>query len=235
MLHVLNPIPADSIRLIVFDLDGTLIDSQKDLANSINAMLTQLHRQPLPDEIIGSYVGDGVSMLVRRALGDPVDEHLVEDGLSRFLAYYREHKLDHTYVYSGVFESLDALRFRADGSPRSTAVLTNKPIGPSRAICDALGLSPHFFQIYGGNSFATKKPDPEGLNALIAEAGVAPRETLMIGDSDNDVLTARRAGAWIIGCRFGLSSHTLENIPSDCLVDTAAEWATAFHLASTQK
>jgi phosphoglycolate phosphatase len=115
------------------------------------------------------------------------------------------------------------------------AVLTNKPIGPSRAICEALGLSPHFFQIYGGNSFATKKPDPEGLNTLIAETGVAPQETLMIGDSDVDILTARRAGAWVIGCRFGLSSHTLENIPADCLVDAASEWATALNLANTPK
>jgi phosphoglycolate phosphatase len=235
MLRVLNPIPAESIRLIVFDLDGTLIDSRKDLANSINAMLTQMERQPLPEEIIATYVGDGVGMLVRRALGDPADEHLVEDGVSRFLAYYREHKLDHAYVYSGAFDSLDAMRSMPDGSPRSMAVLTNKPIGPSLAICEALGLSPYFFRIYGGNSFGTKKPDPEGLNALIREANVAPREVLMVGDSDVDILTARRAGAWVIGCRFGLSSHTVENIPSDCLVDEASEWAIALNLASRQK
>ncbi len=234
MLHILNPIPAESIRLIVFDLDGTLIDSRKDLADSINAMLIQLKRQPLPEEIIAAYIGDGAGMLVRRALGDPDDEHLVEDGLNRFLAYYREHKLDHTYVYPGVFESLDAMRSMPDGSPRSMAVLTNKPIVPSLAICDALGLSPYFFQIYGGNSFATKKPDPEGLNKLILEAGVASHETLMVGDSDVDILTARRAGAWVIGCRFGLSSHTLENIPSDCLVDTASEWARLLNLAGAQ-
>ncbi len=235
MLHVLNPIPAESVRLIVFDLDGTLINSQKDLANSINAMLTQLNRQPLPEEIIAAYIGDGAGMLVRRALGDPEDEHLVEDGLNRFLAYYREHKLDHTYVYPGVFESLEAMRSMPDDSPRSMAVLTNKPIGPSRAICDALDLSPWFFQIYGGNSFATKKPDPEGLDTLIREANVSPRATLMIGDSDVDVLTARRAGAWVIGCKFGLSSHTLENIPSDCLVDSPSEWATALNLANARK
>jgi len=235
MLHVLNPIPADSIRLVVFDLDGTLIDSQKDLANSINAMLTELHRQPLPEEIIAAYVGDGAGMLVRRALGDPSDEQLVLRGLDLFLGHYREHKLDHTYVYPGVFDSLESLRTTPDGASRKMAVLTNKPINPSRAICDALGLSPYFFQIYGGNSFATKKPDPEGLSTLMAEAGVSPRETLMIGDSDNDILTARRAGAWSLGCRFGLSSHTLENIAADCLVDSASEWATALRLAGTMK
>jgi len=235
MLHVRNPIPAESIRLVVFDLDGTLIDSQKDLANSINAMLTQLHRQPLPEELIAAYVGDGAGMLVRRALGDPIDEHVVERGLDLFLTYYREHKLDHTYVYPGVFESLETLRAMSDGMSRQMAVLTNKPINPSRAICDALNLSPWFFQIYGGNSFPTKKPDPEGLNTLIAEAGVAPHQTLMIGDSDNDILTARRAGAWSLGCKFGLSSHTLDNIAADCLVDSAAEWALALRPAGTLK
>ncbi len=235
MLHVLNPLPAESLRLIVFDLDGTLINSQKDLANSINAMLVQLNRQPLPEEIIATYIGDGAGMLVRRALGDPEDEDLVEDALQRFLAYYREHKLDHTYVYPGAKESLEALRMMPDGSPRKLAVLTNKPMGPSQAICDALGLSPYFFRIYGGNSFTTKKPDPQGLNTLIREAEVRPEETLMIGDSDVDILTARRAGAWIVGCRFGLSSHTVESIPSDCLVDAPSEWTTALHFASTKK
>jgi phosphoglycolate phosphatase len=227
MLHVSNPIPAEQIRLIVFDLDGTLIDSQKDLTNSINAMLAEFGREPLPEEIIATYIGDGAGMLVRRALGDPEDEPLVENALQHFLAHYREHKLDYTYVYPGVFESLESMRATADGVARKMAVLTNKPVGPSVAICDALGLSPYMFRIYGGNSFASKKPDPEGLNTLIHEAGVAPRETVMIGDSSVDILTARRAGAWVVGCRFGLSSHTVESIPSDCLVDAPSEWADA--------
>ncbi|MFT4111255.1 HAD-IA family hydrolase [Silvibacterium sp.] len=227
MLEIRNVLPADEIRLIVFDLDGTLIDSKKDLATSVNAMLTQLGRQALPEEIIATYIGDGAGMLVRRALGDPDGEALVEDGLRRFLDYYREHKLDHTYVYDGVFSALEALKTMPDGTPRRMAVLTNKPVNPAIAICEALGLSPYFFQIYGGNSFTTKKPDPEGLRTLIAEAGVKPEETLMVGDSDVDILTARRSGAWAMGCRFGLSSHTLESIPSDCLVDAAEEWAEA--------
>jgi phosphoglycolate phosphatase len=231
MANTPQPIPADKIRLIVFDLDGTLIDSRKDLANSINAMLTEFGRQPLPEEIIAEYIGDGAGMLVRRALGDPADEPLVDRALTSFLNHYREHKLDFTYVYDGVFKALDIVRNASDGSPRKMAVLTNKPIGPSLAICEALKLSPYFFQIYGGNSFSTKKPDPEGLTTLIREAEVLPEETLMVGDSDVDILTARRAKTWVIGCRYGLSSHTVESIPSDYLADSPLDWISALDAA----
>jgi phosphoglycolate phosphatase len=231
MVQILQPIPSHNIRLIVFDLDGTLIDSRKDLANSINAMLVEFDRQPLPEEIIAEYIGDGAGMLVRRALGDPADEPFVERALTSFLNYYREHKLDYTYVYGGVFEALDALRIAPDSTPRKMAVLSNKPVGPSQAICDALKLSTHFFRIYGGNSFSTKKPDPEGLTTLIREAGVLPDETVMIGDSDVDILTARRAKTWAIGCRYGLSSHTVESIPSDCLADSPLDWISALDAA----
>jgi phosphoglycolate phosphatase len=241
MVHSCNPIPASAIKLIVFDLDGTLIDSRKDLATAVNAMLAEVNQPALPENVIAEYVGDGAGMLVRRALGDPEDEAVVEDGLSRFLASYRKHMLDHTYVYDGVFAALDALRAihpsaqgprvgepgGPDGAKRKFAVLTNKPVNPSRRICEALKLSGYFFQIYGGNSFATKKPDAEGLRALMREAGAVPEETLMIGDSVVDVLTARNAGAYVIGCRFGLSSHTLETVTCDCMVDAAWEWPMA--------
>jgi len=223
-------IPADRIRLIVFDLDGTLIDSRKDLANSINEMLTEFNRQPLPEEIIAEYIGDGAGMLVRRALGDPDDEKLVESALASFLNHYRVHKLDYTYVYDGVFEALDAFK-----GGRQMAVLTNKPVRPAEAICEALGLSPYFFRIYGGNSFPTKKPDPEGLTTLIREAAVLPEETVMIGDSDVDILTARRAKTWAIGCRYGLSSHTVESIPSDYLADFPKDWISALDAAKMNK
>src|SRR5271167_3393890 len=155
MAYTSHLIPVEAVRLLVFDLDGTLIDSRQDLVNSVNAMLVHLNRPELPEDVIASYIGDGAGMLVRRALGDPDDEGFVEEALGYFLDYYREHKLDYTHVYPGVMESLDAVRLGADGRPRKMAVLTNKPVGASKAICEALGLGPFFFQIYGGNSFST--------------------------------------------------------------------------------
>jgi phosphoglycolate phosphatase len=190
-------------------------------------MLHHFGRPPLPQAVISTYIGDGAARLVGRSLGEPEDPALLDSALSYFLDYYREHKLDHTYVYPGVFAALDSLRFEPGGAPRAMACLTNKPIGPSLAICEALGLSPYFFRTYGGNSFITKKPDPEGLVALMREAGVTAQETLMIGDSDVDILTARNAGTWSMGCSYGLSPHTLEIVPPDCLVESPADWPLA--------
>ena len=164
-------------------------------------------------------------MLVRRALGDPEHEEIVTDAVAFFLSYYRIHKLDHTYVYEGALEAMAAI---ARALPQaSLAILTNKPIRPSEEICAALRLTPHCFRIYGGNSFETKKPDPLGLETLMREAVATPEQTLMIGDSDVDVLTARNAGASVIGCRFGLAPHSLADAPPDCLVDTPSEWLEA--------
>jgi phosphoglycolate phosphatase len=227
MFRIFRPIPAGALRLLVFDLDGTLIDSGADLCASINAMLHHFGRPPLPQAVISTYIGDGAARLVSRSLGDPDDDAFLDSALAYFLDYYREHKLDQTYVYPGVFASLDSLQFEPAGAQRSMAVLTNKPIGPSQVICDALGLSHYFFRIYGGNSFVSKKPDPEGLLALIREAGVTAQETLMIGDSDVDILTARNAGTWSMGCSYGLSPHTLETVPPDCLVESPADWPLA--------
>ncbi len=226
MIERLRPLPpAASLRLIAFDLDGTLIDSRADLVAAVNATLAHLGRHPLPDAVIASYIGDGVHMLVRRALGDPEHEEIVTTAVTFFLSYYRVHKLDHTYVYKGALEAMAAI---ARSLPKARlAILTNKPIRPSEEICTALQLTPHCFRIYGGNSFETKKPDPLGLETLMREAAASPEQTLMIGDSDVDVLTARNAGAGIIGCRFGLAPHSLADAPPDCLVDAPFEWLEA--------
>jgi phosphoglycolate phosphatase len=225
MIHKNRPIPGHTAKLLIFDLDGTLVDSRDDLANSINAMLRHFHKNELPHEVIASYIGDGAPMLVRRSLGDPDDENFVQDALLYFMAWYREHKLDHTYVYEGIMESLEAIRKSRDGQPLKMAVLSNKPVGPSRAIVDALGLGQYFFQVYGGNSFHTKKPDPAGVQALLEEAGAFPEETIIIGDSNIDILTARNAGIYSVGVTYGLSPHTLIDAPPDVLIDHPNELA----------
>jgi phosphoglycolate phosphatase len=225
MIRKNRPIPGHTAKLLIFDLDGTLIDSREDLANSINAMLRHFGKKELPHEVIASYIGDGAPMLVRRSLGDPDDENFLQDAVLYFMGWYREHKLDNTYVYDGVKEALSAIQKSRDGLPLKMAVLSNKPVGPSRAIVEALGLGPYFFQVYGGNSFHTKKPDPAGVQILLEEAGVEPEETVIIGDSDIDVLTARNAGIYSVGVTYGLAPHTLQDAPPDVLIDHPKELA----------
>jgi phosphoglycolate phosphatase len=223
-------------RLLVFDLDGTLIDSSADLCNAVNAALDHVGQPQLPNHLIAGYIGDGAAMLVRRALAaesTPAEE-LFDPAFAFFLDFYRAHKLDHTRCYPGVLEALTAIRERHPHLPM--AVLTNKPVHPSREICAALGLAPFFFQNYGGNSFPTKKPDPEGLLTLLREASalinapIAAHEAVMIGDSDVDIRTARALGAGSIGCSFGLAPQTLEAAQPDVIVASPAEWPAALGL-----
>jgi phosphoglycolate phosphatase len=235
MIRFLRPFDPHAIRLLIFDLDGTLIDSRLDLIHSINAMLLHFGRPELPGELIATYVGDGAPTLVRRALGGPelgpVDEQFFKSALEYFLGYYRLHKLDHTTVYEGIPEVLAALASGSCGADtpvrhcvqRQMAVLSNKPVNPSRDIVQALGLGDYFVRIYGGNSFPTKKPDPLGAETILHETGVAPGEALMIGDSSIDVLTGRNAGLWTCGVTYGFAPHTLEEVAPDVVLETPGE------------
>ncbi len=226
MIRKNRAIPAHEINLLIFDLDGTLVDSRLDLANSVNAMLRHYRKPELPHDVIGSYIGNGAPMLVRRSLGDPDDEQFVQEALLYFMSYYREHKLDTTFVYEGILPALDAILASRNGAGEmKMAVLSNKPVGPSRAIVEALGLRKYFFQVYGGNSFHTKKPDPAGVQALLSEAGARPEATVMIGDSEGVVITGRNAGIYSVGGTYGLAPHTLEDAPPDVLVDHPRELA----------
>ena len=226
MIRTSRPIPLNNIKLVIFDLDGTLIDSERDLAAAVNAMLVNYGRKELPLEVIGTYIGDGAPMLIRRALGDPADRDFLQEALNFFLAYYRQHKLDSTRPYDGIKEALQQIG-QSDGASRQLAVLTNKPVRASRDILAGLGLAGSFFQVYGGNSFQTKKPDPLGADTLMREAGVTANQTVMVGDSQVDVLTARNAGLWSVGVTYGFAPQTLEQVVPDVLVDSPGELARA--------
>jgi phosphoglycolate phosphatase len=207
----------NQVRLLVFDLDGTLVDSKQDLALSVNAMRTEMGLAPLPLDLIASYVGHGVTLLVRRSLGPLATSENVEKGLAFFLNYYRDHMLDHTGPYPGMAEALDKL------AGHKMAVLTNKPVNFSREMLTRLGFAPFFAYIYGGNSFPQKKPDPTGLHKLMEDLQVPARQTLMVGDSDTDILTGRNAGVWTCGVTYGFGAHTLEKVSPDRVIDDMRE------------
>lgn len=207
------------MQLVIFDLDGTLIDSKLDLAHAVNATRAYMGLEPLPHELIATYVGNGAPVLIRRALGPAAPQDDVDRALEYFLAYYREHMLDYTRLYDGVPETLS--RFAAAG--RKLAVLTNKPVRVSNEILKGLGIRGHFFQVYGGNSFEEKKPSPIGIRTLVQEAGAGLGETLMVGDSAVDIRTARNARVRSAGVTYGFQPETLRDTPPDYLLDTFRE------------
>ncbi len=209
--------------LLVFDLDGTLIDSSLDLALAVNATRARARMEPLSQPEVASYVGNGAEMLIRRSLRPEASELEVMDGLAFFQWYYREHMLDNTTLYPGVLEALES--WHEAGT--CMAVLTNKPVFFSRDLVRNLGIGRFFSCIYGGGSFVTKKPHPEGLEHIMRELDFAPERTLMIGDSGVDIQTARNAGTACAGVTFGLRPEDFQAHPPDILVDDMRDLAAA--------
>lgn len=207
------------MQLVIFDLDGTLVDSVRDLCNAVNATRVQMGLEPLPERLVASYVGNGAPVLVRRAMGPQATDAQVEEALAYFLGYYREHMLEFTRPYPGVEETLECLH--ADGV--KMAVLTNKPQRFSRDMCKGLNLERFFLQVYGGNSFEQKKPDPIGIQTLMKESGATQSQTWMVGDSSTDVLTARNAGVVAVGVTYGIQPESLKEAPPDILLDSLIE------------
>jgi len=216
------------MKLLIFDLDGTLIDSRTDLIHSVNAMLRHFERPELSPEVITAYVGDGPRMLVRRALGDPKDECFLRVALEFFLAFYSVHNLDYTRTFEGVGEMLDAVQAPQNGADRNLTVLSNKPVEAARAIVKGLGMDQLFNSVYGGNSFATQKPDPLGARKVLEETNTDPELALIIGDSPNDVLTGRNAGMWTCGVTYGFAPCSLRQAAPDLIVDKPRELQSLF-------
>jgi phosphoglycolate phosphatase len=209
------------IQLVVFDLDGTLIDSRRDLADATNALVAELGGQALSVEAVTAMVGEGAAVLVRRALAGAGLDPQTPNALERFLAHYDERLTVHTRPYEGLVDALSALR--SEG--RALAVLTNKPGRPSREILERLELAPFFSQVIGGDTAAGRKPDPSGLLSLTERAQVTPAATVMVGDSPIDAETARRAGAVLCIARygFGAPSGSLVPLPGELAIGHPSE------------
>jgi phosphoglycolate phosphatase len=198
-------------RLIAFDLDGTLIDSRRDLADSANQLISELGGTPQPEEAVGRMVGEGARVLVERALAaagliDP------GDALPRFLRIYDTRLLNHTRPYPGVLAALETARRGA-----RVTMLTNKPLHHTLRIVEALGWAPLFDEVAGGDNPLGRKPDPAALRAMMAAAGVTADQTLLVGDSKVDLETARNAGVHccLVGFGFGFESVTKERFEGD--------------------
>jgi phosphoglycolate phosphatase len=210
------------VRFVVFDLDGTLVDSSEDLATAVNQTFQSVGVAPLPVAVVRSLVGEGARLLIEKSLRAAGAAHSADDLLPVFLAFYREVLLEKTRLYPGVRETVEALH------PRRRAVLTNKPGDMSRAILSGLGVAHLFDWIWGTGDVPARKPDPVGLQRLVAAAGVEPRQTAYVGDSAIDVHTARAVGARVIGVTYGFDPHAFDQAPPDARVSNPRELIAIF-------
>jgi phosphoglycolate phosphatase len=208
--------------LIVFDLDGTLIDSRRDLADAANALLEACAAEPLSEERIGRMVGDGAATLVARVF-EARGVAPPADALARFLAFYDERLLHHTRPYAGIPELLGVLSLRAE-----LALLTNKPLASTRRILAGLDLARHFpdAATVGGDGPFPRKPDPAALRSLMARAAAGADDTLLVGDSVIDLRTARAALTRVCLARYGFGFEGFpvhELGPDDLVIDAPGE------------
>jgi len=209
--------------VLIFDLDGTLVDSKKDLTASVNHIRHQFDLPVLTEEEIARFIGNGALMLIRRALGSQATEPNVQVGLQMFLSYYRAHMLENTRLYPGVRETLDRL------TDCKLAVLTNKPVHFSCAMLDGLGIYRQFVSVYGGNSFDHKKPDPVGVYQILSDTKGQRERTWIVGDSAVDVLTGRNAGIRTCGVTYGYATETFKDAPPDFLIDNFSDLEALVH------
>jgi phosphoglycolate phosphatase len=209
--------------LVVFDLDGTLIDSQGDLADAANALIAERGGRPLPVATIAEMVGEGAALLVKRALSAAGLPPSDGGALERFLDLYDERLLHTTRLYDGMADTIEEVSARAP-----LAVLTNKPLRATERILAGLEIAAKFHWVVGGDGPFRRKPDPEALRHLMAQAGTSPDRSVMVGDSAIDLATARAAGTRVCLARYGFGFRlTLADLRGDeLLADSPAEIAT---------
>lgn len=206
---------------LIFDLDGTLVDTKADLAAATNFMLAALALPPLTVSQVERLIGEGARVLVARALG-PQRADLVPRGFSLFMEYYTAHLLDHTHPYPGIRDLLAA----AHTQGLTLSVLTNKPEVPSQAILTGLGLADFFEVIVGGDTLPMRKPDPLGVQDLQRRTGIALATTLLIGDSRIDMATGQAAGVTTCGVTWGFDAEGVREYAPWLVVDSVPQLAT---------
>ncbi len=204
--------------LIVWDLDGTLIDSKKDIAYAVNETLARINHPPLDNEEIYRYVGNGVRPLIERAVAATGGGNSLEVALTRFREIYLAHLLDTTILFDGMLDVLHHFE------GKKMAVATNKPHRWAQKILEGLRVDGFFMSVKGGDSLPTHKPDPAMLNAIMHEAGLPPERTILVGDSAVDMATGRNAGVRTIGVSYGFRpvAELIESAP-DLLIHTVAD------------
>ena len=209
----------DLQHLIAFDLDGTLIDSQRDLAQSANQLIVELGGAPLAEEVIGGMVGEGAALLVKRALTAAGLEHS-SSALDRFLEIYDTRLVNHTRLYDGILDALRLARQHAH-----LGVLTNKPTSPTKKLLEAFRIGDLFESVIGGDGLYPRKPSPDGLLAMMASTGATRERTLMVGDSNIDYETAQRASVrcCVVSYGFGFRTFSRDRVrDGNSVVDDAA-------------
>lgn len=227
--HTRRPVGA-----FIFDLDGTLVDSRRDIAAATNVARAAVGLSPLGEDLLCGYVGDGVMLLLRRALGhdtgpgggpimlDAADPRLAP-AHAAYVEHYGRHLLDHTRAYEGAAATLRAL------GDVPMMVATNKPGGFSRAIVAGLGLDGYFRRVVGSDDVTARKPDPAHLRACLEGLDVAPHDVVVVGDSANDILAARALGAVAVGCAWGLNPREeLRALQPDHLIESLPELAALY-------
>lgn len=204
MEHDSRKLEMKKINYLLFDLDGTLVDSVPDLTLSLNLLRAELDCSPLPEKQVSAMVGDGVTLLVKRALGAELYQPACID---RFMQIYSEHLLDHTRCYPGIEELLNC------HPAEKMAVVTNKPYQLTLQLLDGLNLTNKFKLIVGGDSFAEKKPHPLPVIKALAGLGAEPKQAVMIGDHHTDLYAGRAAGTATCFCAYGMGNS--DNLTTD--------------------
>ncbi|MBI5682488.1 MAG: HAD-IA family hydrolase [Deltaproteobacteria bacterium] len=184
------------VDLIIFDLDGTLIESSRDIVWAVNKTLNHMGFDELPYDVIKSYIGWGVGMLLEQAI--PVKRHnLLSEARELFLRYYEGHLLMDTFLYPG---AKDVIEYFKD---KKLAIVTNKPIGLTKKILDGLAISGYFKRVVGGDNVLNKKPHPQAIDIVLEELDIRPENTVFVGDSRIDIEAGKNAGVMTCGAVYG--------------------------------